>query len=103
MSRPFVIVDEPVEFPDGTLRCKAHHLEICEICCVDYTYMWDVQQEDDDDVDPGRYPGSANEEARRQPSKRVICAVCRKPADKQCSRCKIVYCKRLFLVQTTCY
>ena len=101
MSRPFAI-DEAVELPDGTLRCKAHHLEICGICCVDYSYVRDIQQEDDHDVDPGRYP-SANEEAKRQPSKRIRCAVCHKPADKQCSRCKSVYCKQLFLEQTTCY
>ena len=37
--------DSPKEMPDGTLRCRDHGLEICGICCCDYTFMRDVPVE----------------------------------------------------------
>lgn len=40
--------DSPVERADGTLCCKAHHLEYCTRCCVDYTFMHDILNENKD-------------------------------------------------------
>jgi len=58
--------DSPVELPNRTLRCKAHFLEICNICNVDYTFMRDLladgdidytalDDDDDDNDDIGEY------------------------------------------------
>lgn len=91
MSQPFVI-DLPIDMPDGTLRCKRHHLEICPRCRVDYTYMRDILREEAEESEESSEDGPyVDEEARRQKSKQTRCAVCRQPATKQCSRCKKVY------------
>ncbi|KAL2863215.1 ribonuclease H-like domain-containing protein [Aspergillus lucknowensis] len=45
--------DSPVELPNGGLVCKDHHLKICGICTVDYSFMDedDIYDEPDDDND----------------------------------------------------
>ncbi|KAG4281822.1 RNase H domain-containing protein [Fusarium proliferatum] len=43
--------DSPVELPDGRLVCGNHGLVVCGSCCVDYSFMDDVL---DDDAIEGR-------------------------------------------------
>ncbi|KAF7890333.1 hypothetical protein EAF00_008648 [Botryotinia globosa] len=37
----------PTELSDGTLVCGAHHQIICIICCCDYSFMQDLQEEEE--------------------------------------------------------
>ena len=39
------VPDSLVELPDGTLCCHRHGLEICGICCCDYSFMRDILKE----------------------------------------------------------
>jgi len=43
--------DSPVELLDGTLCCKAHHRVYCVECCVDYSFMQDSCDENEDSSD----------------------------------------------------
>lgn len=43
-------MDSPIHLPDGTLRCKAHRLEICGACTVDYTFMREVLEENGNNI-----------------------------------------------------
>ncbi|QGI99219.1 hypothetical protein CEK26_012288 [Fusarium fujikuroi] len=45
------VPDSPVELPDGRLVCGNHGLVVCGSCCVDYSFMDDVL---DDDAIEGR-------------------------------------------------
>ncbi|SCV38996.1 uncharacterized protein FFB14_07067 [Fusarium fujikuroi] len=45
------VPDSPVELPDGRLVCGNHGLVLCGSCCVDYSFMDDVL---DDDAIEGR-------------------------------------------------
>jgi ribonuclease HI len=38
-----------VQLPDGSLGCKTHHLVICGICTVDYSFMQDSEPDDEDE------------------------------------------------------
>jgi hypothetical protein len=87
MSRPWK-PDSPIELEDGTLRCKEHNLEVCGKCCVDYTFMREVLAH------------NSEEEEEGEVDKTDRCAVCGKRADKQCSKCKRVYCKSLRYIKS---
>ncbi len=58
--------DSPVQLPNGGLVCKAHHLKVCGICTVDYSFMDDIlgsadepmRDGGDDDDDDRRYPNA---------------------------------------------
>ncbi|KAI1439017.1 putative ribonuclease H1 [Xylaria sp. CBS 124048] len=39
--------DEPYELPDGRLVCGSHGLVICGKCCVDYSFMDEINGEDE--------------------------------------------------------
>ncbi|KAB8256294.1 ribonuclease H-like domain-containing protein [Aspergillus pseudonomiae] len=43
--------DSPVELPNGRLVCGSHHLVVCPICIVDYSFMEEVLEEDQDSRD----------------------------------------------------
>jgi len=94
--RMSVVPDSPVEMPDGTLRCQRHGLEICGICCCDYSFMRDVLKEqeeskpesdEEDDEDWGPY------EEEQSKTEMRLCNVCSEECKKMCSRCKIVFCE----------
>ena len=44
---PFV-PDSPVEMSDGALCCQRHGLEICGICCCDYTFTREGSEEQEE-------------------------------------------------------
>jgi hypothetical protein len=44
-------MDEPIELPDGRLVCKAHQLTVCANCCVDYSFMDEILDNNEDEVD----------------------------------------------------
>ena len=99
--------DSPVEMPDGTLRCQRHGLEICGICCRDYTFMRDVlkeseesnntkhksDEEDDKEDDEDDDEDWAPYEEEQSGTKMKLCNVCSKECQKKCSRCKNVFCE----------
>ena len=92
--------DSPKEMPDGTLRCRGHGLEICGICCCDYTFMRDVpvekgesndtKQESDEEEDDEDW---APYEEKQSRTTMKLCNVCSKECQKTCSRCKNVFCE----------
>jgi ribonuclease HI len=43
--------DSPVLLPDGSWVCAVHHLVVCGICTVDYSFMQDSEPDNDDDDD----------------------------------------------------
>lgn len=87
------ILGDHIELPDGTLRCKLHHLEICYVCCVDFTYMRDILREDEEESRAlSQGAPQVDEEEEMQDLKRTLCAVCRQPTSRKCSACKDVYC-----------
>ncbi|KAF5535179.1 ribonuclease H [Fusarium napiforme] len=49
--------DSPVELPDGRLICGSHGLVGCGRCCVDYSFMYDILDED-----PSEWPVRRPEE-----------------------------------------
>ncbi|RAQ59446.1 hypothetical protein COH21_012016, partial [Aspergillus flavus] len=38
--------DSPVELPNGRLVCGSHHLVVCPFCTVDYSFMEEISDED---------------------------------------------------------
>jgi hypothetical protein len=91
--------DSPVEMPDGTLRCRQHGLEICGICCRDYTFMRDVLEEqkeakdtkqETDEEDDEDWPPYEEEQSN---TKMKLCNICSNECQKTCSRCKNVFCE----------
>ncbi|KAJ1713386.1 hypothetical protein G4B84_011354 [Aspergillus flavus NRRL3357] len=38
--------DSPVELPNGCLVCGSHHLVVCPFCTVDYSFMEEILNED---------------------------------------------------------
>lgn len=38
----------PIDLPGGRLACGTHHLEVCPVCCVDYTFMHEVHDDEDE-------------------------------------------------------
>jgi|SRR5258706_6330659 len=93
------VPDSPVEMSDGTLRCQRHGLEICGICCCDYTFMRDVLEEQEansttqvsdsnDDSDWIPY-----EEEKQSKTRVRLCNVCSTECQEKCSRCKSVFCE----------
>lgn len=54
----------PVELPDGRLVCGPHNLEICGVCCVDFTFMRDEL----DDVERYMYDDSYDDDSEGQVS-----------------------------------
>lgn len=78
---------------DGTLRCLTHYLEICGECCVDYSFMRDILEDENAGSDyssNGAPP--PDEELGVQGVKWNKCVICREAAAKTCSRCKGVHC-----------
>ena len=71
--------EDPVEMPDGTLRCQRHGLEICGFCCCDYTFMRDILEEE------------------KTKTKTTLCSVCSGKCQMRCSACKSVFCECDFL------
>jgi hypothetical protein len=90
MSHPWE-PDSPIELEDGTLRCKEHNLEVCEKCCVDYTFMREIL---------GHNSEEEEEKQEEAEDKTNRCTVCGKRADKPCSKCKGVYCKSLRYIRS---
>jgi len=85
--------DGAVEMPDGTLRCRQHYLEICGICCRDYTFMRDHLEEQEEAAKEDWAPY----EEEQTKTKLVLCNVCSKECQKKCSVCKSVFCECDFL------
>ncbi|KAL5335488.1 ribonuclease H-like domain-containing protein [Aspergillus crustosus] len=53
--------DSPVDLPNGRLGCGPHHLTICGICTVDYSFMDEINNSEDEamsDSDTGEYPNT---------------------------------------------
>ncbi|PIG85502.1 hypothetical protein AARAC_011077 [Aspergillus arachidicola] len=40
--------DSPIELPNGRLVCGSHHLVVCPFCTVDYSFMEEILDEDQD-------------------------------------------------------
>ncbi|KIX94677.1 uncharacterized protein Z520_09723 [Fonsecaea multimorphosa CBS 102226] len=47
------VVDSPIELPDGRLVCSAHKLTVCGKCCVDYSFMDEILEDDDKEESDG--------------------------------------------------
>ncbi|KAE8341835.1 hypothetical protein BDV24DRAFT_163058 [Aspergillus arachidicola] len=43
--------DSPIELPNGRLVCGSHHLVVCPFCTVDYSFMEEILDEDQDSQD----------------------------------------------------
>ena len=89
------VPDSPVEQPDGTLRCQRHGLEICGICCCDYTFMRDVLEEQEqafktNEEDDGDWAPYEEEQSK---TKMTLCNVCSIECKKRCSKCGNVFCE----------
>ena len=55
------------ELPDGRLVCSDHKLTVCGKCCVDFSFMEEVLDEDNDDdhgVEPGAVTGGMKEKEK---------------------------------------
>lgn len=92
------VPDSPVEMEDGTLRCRRHGLEICGICCCDYTFIRDGLEEQEEANSAPHVSDSEDEEVweryeEEQPKAKKTCNVCSKECRKTCSRCKKVSCE----------
>ena len=69
--------DEPVQQPDGSLRCKRHGLEICDKCGVDYTFIYQSLEEDDSKWYPDEPIEQPDGTLRCKRHKLEICPKCR--------------------------
>lgn len=87
--------EDPVQLPDGTLRCLTHHLESCETCGVDYTFMREVLAEDayeEEQRQIKRAKRNATVSSRLSNAKKCIdgCAAL-EGTTKRCSACKVSF------------
>lgn len=85
--------EDPVQMPDGTLRCLTHHLETCGKCCVDYSFMREVLAENAYDEEQRQLKRAKRKDtasSRLSDAKKCIdgCAAL-EGNTKRCSGCKV--------------
>jgi hypothetical protein len=42
---------DPIELTDGRLVCSTHRLTVCGKCCVDYSFMFEVSDDGEEESD----------------------------------------------------
>jgi ribonuclease HI len=52
---------EPIELPNGHWVCSAHYLTVCGKCCVDYTFMDEINEDEDGEESDGKLDSDAED------------------------------------------
>lgn len=83
--------EDPIQLPNGQLRCLTHHLEVCNLCCVDYSFMREVLEEQAYDEEQRLLRRAKKADLDYKGVGKKCIPGCKKSssANKRCSACKV--------------